>query len=568
MPSMRVRFPGGRYHATPWGHHVNEGLIEWPPCPWRLLRALIATGYTKLGWGSDVPDVGRRLIETLAETLPKYQLPPASGAHSRHYMPVGKFKKPPAKDRTEFQFAATTAQRADLYNHFTEDTTLVFDTWVDVGDGEMVIHWDCELDDESHALFDQLVRNLGYLGRSESWVEAQTMDDTEAALLEFNAYPHVDGHRADRDSEQVALMATELPADYDHWRKSTVNRVQQQAESEVEATSANKNKKPTKSALKKARDKATAPYPQDLVECLQKDTAWWKGHRWSQPPGSRRVIYWRRTDALQISPPASAARQKAKPVTAMLLALTTPSGNHSALPHVSRTLPQAELLHDALVSRAGRGREVDCPEITGKDENGQPLRNGHRHAHILPLDLDGNQHLDHILVYAPMGMSGAAQHAVRGLKRTWTKGGVGDLQLALAGQGNLDDLRRLPAPLDRAIHKVLGTGPGATRWRSITPFVPPRFEKPNGKTNDLESQVKAELASRDLPSADVEVLPWDRNDIRPLRHYVRSRKRGVGPPCDVGYVLRLTFSKPVLGPISLGYGCHFGLGLFAQEPER
>ena len=46
MPTLQLRFPGGRYHATPWGHHVNEGLIEWPPSPWRLLRALIACGFS------------------------------------------------------------------------------------------------------------------------------------------------------------------------------------------------------------------------------------------------------------------------------------------------------------------------------------------------------------------------------------------------------------------------------------------------------------------------------------------------------------------------------------------
>jgi CRISPR-associated protein Csb2 len=41
VPTLRLRFPGGRYHATPWGHHVNEGQVEWPPSPWRLLRALM-----------------------------------------------------------------------------------------------------------------------------------------------------------------------------------------------------------------------------------------------------------------------------------------------------------------------------------------------------------------------------------------------------------------------------------------------------------------------------------------------------------------------------------------------
>lgn len=62
MPTLKLRFPGGRYHATPWGHHVNEGLIEWPPSPWRLLRALIACGFTTQHW-SEVPPLARSLID-------------------------------------------------------------------------------------------------------------------------------------------------------------------------------------------------------------------------------------------------------------------------------------------------------------------------------------------------------------------------------------------------------------------------------------------------------------------------------------------------------------------------
>ena len=48
MLAIRFLFPAGRYHATPWGRHVNEADVEWPPSPWRLLRALIATWHRKL----------------------------------------------------------------------------------------------------------------------------------------------------------------------------------------------------------------------------------------------------------------------------------------------------------------------------------------------------------------------------------------------------------------------------------------------------------------------------------------------------------------------------------------
>ncbi len=90
MPTLSVRFIGGHYHATPWYKAQNEGAVEWPPSPWRLLRALIATGYAKLPEWQDgtPPTVAGSLIARLASVLPSYKLPPATGAHTRHYMPT------------------------------------------------------------------------------------------------------------------------------------------------------------------------------------------------------------------------------------------------------------------------------------------------------------------------------------------------------------------------------------------------------------------------------------------------------------------------------------------------
>jgi len=36
---------------------------------------------------------------------------------------------------------------------------------------------------------------------------------------------------------------------------------------------------------------------------------------------------------------------------------------------------------------------------------------------------------------------------------------------------------------------------------------------------------------------------------------------------DAGYAIRLTLSKPVNGPLTLGHGSHFGLGLFPAMDE-
>jgi CRISPR-associated protein Csb2 len=497
-----------------------------------LLRALIATGYAKLGW-SEVPPAGRRLIETLACELPAYQLPQASAAHSRHYMPIGELAKG------------------------IEKTTLVFDTWANVGGEELAIRWGCDLDDECQALFQSLVETLGYLGRSESWTDARVASSDCEFDEHCVAVPHTSGEYRGPEWEQVSLMAPVCPEAYAKWQHDKTKAAL------VELPLPEGNKKPGKALLKK-REAAVAPYPDDLIDCLQKDTAWWKKqHNWSQPPGAQRVLYWRRTDALVVSQPRVRRRPTARPVTTMLLALTTASRNQSALPPVTRTLPQAELFHRAIVGRVGRGRKVHCPELTGKDADGQPLRDGHRHAHILPLDLDADGHLDHVLVYAPMGLGDAAQQAIRTLKRTWTKGGVGDLQLALVGRGDLDSLRDLPDPFQPQVQRILGPVGGSQTWVNLTPFVAPRHLKRNGK-NTLHGQINAELQSRGLPIATrIEVItPQMQTSI--LRHFKRVRAHGGSPPpSDMGFSLRIELESPTDGPLCLGYGVHYGLGLFA-----
>ncbi|MGJ5819867.1 type I-G CRISPR-associated protein Csb2 [Paludibaculum fermentans] len=534
MPALLLRFPGGRYHATPFEHHVNEGHIEWPPSPWRLLRALIAVGFATQHW-KEVPPVGRRLIEKLACVLPTYCLPPVNAAHTRHFMPVGRIE------------------------NGRELTTLVFDTWLDIGNGEVTVHWPCPLAEEEAGLLHDLAGCLNYLGRSESWVDANLIPDNLIPAVHFNAFPHRAGDVLGAGWEQIALLAPLLPGRYAEWRNAEVNRVAAQ----LPGTS----KRPSKKVAGDLQPEHLA-YPLDLVDCFTKDTAWWKLHRWAQPPGSQRVIYWRSQSAIELVTTSATKAAPATPVTTMVLSMTTPSGNCSSLPARHRTLQQAELLHQAIISSAARGQRIHCPELTGRDEDGSPLKGRHGHLHVLPIDCDADGHLDHIVLHAPMGFGAEAQEAVRRLKRTWTKGGAGTIQLALAGFGGLDLLRDLPAPLDRYITAFLAPPDGARTWISATPFVPPRFLKRSG-ANTLGGQINAELSSRGLPMVE-EISPLPRTpESLALRHYVRSRRRGgVPPPLDVGYALKLTFSQPIRGPLTIGYGSHFGLGLFLSINEQ
>ena len=490
--------------------------------------ALIACGFASQRW-TEIPPAARQLIEKLASTLPSFCLPETSVAHSRHFMPIGSLEKG------------------------REKTTLVFDTWANVGDGALTIHWDCELTNEETQQLRALAESLGYLGRSESWVEAEMIEDG-AASLDFNAFPHREGMHRGPQWEQISLMAAIPPDQYAVWQHEATESTLKEVKPPESA------RKPTAKQLEKLKTQAIAPYPSDLLSCLTRDTAWWKLHGWSQPPGSQRVLYWRRCDALQVGVPERPHRQIIEPVTTMLLAITTPSGRPSALPSCTRTLPQAELFHRALVGLVGKGERVHCPELTGRDEEGRPLRENHAHAHTLPVDLDGDGRIDHLIIHAKMGLREAAQEAIRTLRRTWRKGSADELQLAVAECGDLGSLRMLPAPLYHQIRRLLGPAERARVWESATPFVPPRFIKRTGR-NTLLGQINAELGSRGLPAVETfEFLP---DLTRKLRHHVRRRNHGGVPPlCDIGYGLRITLSEAIDGPLTLGYAAHFGLGMF------
>lgn len=540
MPTLFMRFPGRRYHATPWGHHVNEGLIEWPPSPWRLLRALIATGYTTAGWSEeDPPAEARALIEKLATVLPSYRLPEASGAHSRHYMPLARFKNE------------------------REETTLVFDTWAQVDAAELAISWDVPLAERETEEFARLADRMGYLGRSESWVLARLASSDEPVPDGWDCLPCDGSPEPGPGWEQIRLIAAQPAEHYARWRNETLGA--ELARLPAADTTKTRLTADERKAIE-LRRKVEAPYPADLLACLQVTTDWLRRYGWSQPPGSRRVFYWRRADALEAGAPRIRLRRvSASTVEAMLLSMATPSANDHALPSIVRTLPQAELLHRALVEAASRDGGVPGKVLTGCDENGKSLTEPHCHAHIIPLDLDGDGHLEHLLIWAPIGLDAAAQRAVRAVRRTFTKGGIGPLRLAVVAASGLHRLRRLPGPYGDGLRSVLGDSNGATQWASLTPFVPPRHLKKNGR-NALQGQVATELASRGFP-APIELRVLDaRDDARllRLRHFVRSRRFGPEPPIDCGFALSLRFAEPLPGPIALGYGCHFGLGVFGS----
>lgn len=517
MPTIAIRFPGGHYHATPWGSHANEGAVEWPPSPWRLLRALISTGYTKLPEWQDgvMPESARSLFAKLAAVLPSYRLPGALGMHTRHYMPTA------------------------------ANPTLVLDARAVVApDDALLVQWAAEFDGQEAALFRDLVERLGCLGRAEAWTDAAVLDDPPPVGPGW-VRPCASSELPGRDWEQTAVLAP-LPVDvYARWRETEVAKA-------LTECPLPDGKRPPSGVLKK-RAKLAEPYPTDLLACLQVETGWLQRLGWSQPPGSQRVLYWRPAHAIAVAEPARPVHAARPAVPFVLLALASSARSRSVLPRAERALPQAELLHRTLASLIRGG--ADGLELIGVDVLGKCLQ-GHRHAHLLPLCLHKDDgHLDHVLVWAPDGLSDTAQTVLRRVRKTYMKGGVGDLCVRYAGGGAAPDMLALPE-----LRRFLGT---SRTWQSVTPLVLPRFRKRSGK-NCPEGQLRAELDARGFPAPIT--IEWLRDTSVAMRHFVRRRRDRQPPPEDYGYALRLTFAEPISGPLCLGYASHFGLGLFAVAP--
>src|SRR5438045_287111 len=84
MTTIEMTFPARRFHATPWGRHVNEGAVEWPPSPYRFMRALYDAWKRK---HADVTEAAMdELLRALAAEAPRYRLPVATASHTRSYL--------------------------------------------------------------------------------------------------------------------------------------------------------------------------------------------------------------------------------------------------------------------------------------------------------------------------------------------------------------------------------------------------------------------------------------------------------------------------------------------------
>ena len=475
MLAIQFEFTANRYHATQWGRHVNEGVLEWPPSPWRILRAIVAT------WKRTLPDIPEDrvvpIIEKLASERPSYRLPPASTAHTRHYMPYNEGRN--------------------------EQTTLVIDSFVAIQpDKPVVAMWkNVELDQQQTEDLHSILRNMPYLGRAESWVDASLCSNPP----EPNSTPMENGALPDGDWETVRTLVPRTPISLEDIMVET-------------------------SALRSAG--------RIDPEAAQ----WW--------------LYIRKANSFtEFRTRRAPRRPSGEGAQVVRFGL---SGK--VLPMVKDTLRWGEVARMRAMSRYGwQNDKSKSPTLSGKDPEGNPLT-GHHHAFYLPTDEDGDGKLDHLTVWAPGGLNNKEFQAVVSMERMWLPDRRDDaLQLAYQSHGKAEDFIGVS---DLDLFRESTRWQSLTPY-VLTRHIKHRGPQHARRTVDSpEDQIKREVSLRcpDDPGL-LGVKPSNPIvGIRPIEFF--RYRRGGGSNGGGAYNFEIEFSEPVCGPIALGFACHYGLGLF------
>lgn len=145
---VEVELLAGRYHAHVWGdsQFAMSG-PEWPPSPWRLLRA-VASAWFETRPAPSTEEKRDALIEKLGCCpAPEMWLPTTAFREVRYYQPL------------------------------EHKRALHHDLFAVPSGGRFYFVFDVALSDEERGLLDQLLRRLQYLGRAESRTRLRLTDD-------------------------------------------------------------------------------------------------------------------------------------------------------------------------------------------------------------------------------------------------------------------------------------------------------------------------------------------------------------------------------------------------------
>ncbi|MXW83446.1 MAG: type I-U CRISPR-associated protein Cas5/Cas6 [Rhodothermaceae bacterium] len=537
MFGLSFRFLSGRYHATPWGRNVNEADVAWPPEPWRIIRAFIASYWRKGDWHRWSRHDLTKLVHALAEDLPVFYLPQGCvHAHTRHYMPIRKGK--------------------------SESKTLVFDAFLHIPSGEkiLVIWKDVKLDDRLMSLAEDLASSIGYLGRSESWTECSVLKHWDG---QENCGPMEMGFTG----EEVSLLVPCSAESYQVTRNQLLVQEKQRIRAEASKIISERVLLSKVQKIFYTKDDVDT-LPACFLDALSLENTDLRRLRWHRPPAALDVIYARDpSTSPRVVPQVISRRKKFSKVSKQVtIARFVLAGRPR--PRLEVAVKIGEIMRKAALSQFGwqedelNGKRLPLApwQISGRREGRFPINDpSHPHAFWLPEDADGDGLIDHIIVSVSSGMDPHIQSRLERITRIWlasrdSKGSTDgeEWRLALEGYGQPQDFAGSSRLLGRS-----------KQWRSVTPFLSAGHLKKNGYSGEVLRLFKRQGMETD----GVKVTELREINVGSIKrhalHFHRFRSRGRVPqPDSSGTFLKIEFPYTVQGPLAIGFASHFGLGTF------
>ena len=386
----------------------------------------------------------------------------------------------------------------------------MFDAFVVVNPSDPVyIRWEEEeLTRNEKSILSSLLEKINFLGRSESWVQMELCDDIPN--IEWNSYPATDGD--------------------DKGNKEEI--------------------------------KVSIPVPMEEYDLKNDETglSWFDGltlgtmeiskRKLVNSPTMKFLNYFVDKDRFVITP--SIFEQKPTNEYSAVL-----YGIESKLPpRITDTIYIGDSIHRSLMSRYKRvtGSPNISGRLSGRDALGNALK-GHRHIFILPLDLNSDGVLDHVLIESKEPFDLNEIKTLSSFKVLWQKNGeiIRFVPVQFGKRGSIN----LPQNVDREGRVFL----------SETPVVLTRhYRKGRGEKEQwIKDEIKHEAINYGLPEpVSISFVPR----LEKKGHnfdWIEFRRSRKGDPDQLGYGFRLEFKETIYGPFSIGYGAHYGLGLFMPK---
>lgn len=217
-------------------------------------------------------------------------------------------------------------------------------------------------------------------------------------------------------------------------------------------------------------------------------------------------------------------------------------------PPVHKAMFVGELARKAVMSHVDPGRSV--PWVLRGHGDSSPI---HDHAFFLPDDSDGDGGIDRILITARGGFDTDAVAALVAVDRLYAT--VGSPPGAGGSDGGGDDVVRLDWPV-RCVY-LGGVSDAPSRlvgvsdiWWSAAPYVAALDAR------NVKQAIRREADLRFLPKP---------LEVAEVAEDGTERDADAVRPAEAGHWLRLRFGCRLGGPLALGRGCHYGLGVFVPR---